>query len=506
MRGYRSLTYLIVATLLAAAPAAAHRTGGPVCYSNPPPRNDGTIDSVDGYWEELVDLGVEGIHAIHLPPPLAGKIMVFGWNTGTAANFARIYDPETGALSDLPLGYPAFCGGHTHLADGRILIAGGNGRYGARGSTVFDPATSTFTPRIEMNAGRFYPTLRLLADGRVLVLGGTGGRSNIPEIWDPNTNAFSQLGCALSPTCPGARLRLHWYPRTAYTPGGKFFLVPASRPLYAQEFDLDTETWTEHSEVGNLADGRLTSAPAVYYDRNLILRAGSDIYGPASRATAEASVIDITDLQNPTFRLTTPMVYARNRNTLTQLPDGTIMSSGGVRNAGCQLPNNDPHNYAPEIWDPVTETWDALGPMQAARSYHSSFILLRDGSILASGGEPKVQNSQIFRPPYLFKGPRPMITSAPTTVEVNTTFDVLTPDPANVAQVTMVKLGAVTHAYDQSQHFVRLSFTTGVDRVTADAPADNYEAPPGYYLLFLISNLGVPSVAEYVRVEPENPW
>ena len=38
------------------------------------------------------------------------------------------------------------------------------------------------------------------------------------------------------------------------------------------------------------------------------------------------------------------------------------------------------------------------------------------------------------------------------------------------------------------------------DRVTADVPSEGYEAPPGYYMLFLISNLGVPSVAEYVQV------
>ena len=46
------------------------------------------------------------------------------------------------------------------------------------------------------------------------------------------------------------------------------------------------------------------------------------------------------------------------------------------------------------------------------------------------------------------------------------TFDVFTPDPGAVAQVNLIRLGAVTHAYDENQRIVRLSFLAGADRVT----------------------------------------
>jgi galactose oxidase len=70
-----------------------------------------------------------------------------------------------------------------------------------------------------------------------------------------------------------------------------------------------------------------------------------------------------------------------------------------------------------------------------------------------------------------------------------------------VAQVNLLRLGAVTHAYDENQRIVRLNFLASAGKVTVDGPASNYDAPPGYYMLFLISADGVPSVSEYVRVK-----
>ena len=81
-----------------------------------------------------------------------------------------------------------------------------------------------------------------------------------------------------------------------------------------------------------------------------------------------------------------------------------------------------------------------------------------------------------------------------------------TPDAPSIAQVNLLKLGAVTHAYDQSQHIVRLNFVSGVDRVAVAGPTSSYDALPGYYMLFLVSDLGVPSIAEYVMVPAEEEW
>jgi hypothetical protein len=501
---YRRVLGVIVALLLAASPAGAHRSVSPQCYTAPPPRNSEGPPEVDGFWEEIVDLGQQAIHAIHLP---TGKLLIWGYNAGgLGLSPGKLYDPESGVITDIALPTPSFCAGHTHLADGTVIIAGGLGRIGSTSSVTFNPFTETFGPLVPLYAGRYYPTLTTLADGRVFTGSGTGSRSSTPEIYDPTTSTWTPLGCQPGTTiCRGARLRQHFYARTSQTPDGRLFAVPASRPLWAHTFDFDTETWMRHT-IGTGPAGKMTPAPAVYYAPGKMLRAGADVYANFTAATADASVVEFADSLNPTYRTIAPMAYARNRNSLTILADGTVLTTGGIRNAPCTGTNIDPHVYHPELWDPATEQWETLGPMQQNRVYHSTALLLRDGSIIVAGGEAKQKTAQIFHPPYLFKGPRPVITAAPATIDVEQPFEVFTPDAASVSQVNLLQLGAATHAYDENQRIVRLPFVAGVGKLTVDGPVSNYEAPPGYYMLFLISDLGVPSVSQYVQVELYNPY
>ena len=51
------------------------------------------------------------------------------------------------------------------------------------------------------------------------------------------------------------------------------------------------------------------------------------------------------------------------------------------------------------------------------------------------------------------------------------------------------------------QRLVGMSFTAGSGSLTVTAPPNSKIAPPGYYMLFLINNNGVPSVAELCSVE-----
>jgi hypothetical protein len=491
---------LLAAILLAATPAAAHRSSTPVCYSAPPPRNAEGPPEEKGFWEDVFDLDQQAIHAIYLP---TGKVLLWGYNvtgSGEGGSPGKLYTPETGVVTDIQLPQPSFCGGHTHLADGGVLIAGGVGRIGGTHSVVFDPFTETFGPQAALYAGRYYPSLTTLADGRAFTVSGTGSKSSTPEVYDPATNTWTPLGCTPGTTaCREAQLRMHYYARTSVTPDDRLFSLPASRYLYAYSFDFDTEVWVEH-RIGTGPNGKLSPAPAVYYAPGKVLRAGADVYANFTRATADASVIEFTDSLNPVYRTITPMIYARNRNNLTILADGTVLATGGIRDAPCSPTADDPNVYHPELWDPQSESWTALGPMQVDRVYHSTALLLRDGSLLVAGGEPKHKTSQIFHPPYLFKGPRPVITSAPAEIQIGQPFDVFTPDAANVAQVNLLHLGAATHAYDESQRIVRLNFVAGTGKVTVDGPSSPYDALPGYYMLFLISDLGVPSVSEFVKV------
>lgn len=67
--------------------------------------------------------------------------------------------------------------------------------------------------------------------------------------------------------------------------------------------------------------------------------------------------------------------------------------------------------------------WSAAGSLaeaQRPRLYHSIALLLPDCTVLTGGSDVSWdQTAEIFRPPYLSKGPRPVITDVgPTTLKV----------------------------------------------------------------------------------------
>ena len=118
------------------------------------------------------------------------------------------------------------------------------------------------------------------------------------------------------------------------------------------------------------------------------------------------------------------------------------------------------------------------------------------GAILSSGGDNHA-NAEVFSPPYLFKGPRPAVTAAPTSVAYGQAFSIETPDASQISKVTMLRLSSVTHAFNENQRFNSLSFTEVVGGLNVTVPANGNLAPPGDYMMFLINDAGVPSVAKY---------
>jgi hypothetical protein len=111
---------------------------------------------------------------------------------------------------------------------------------------------------------------------------------------------------------------------------------------------------------------------------------------------------------------------------------------------------------------------------------------------------------EFYSPPYLFRGPRPVISAAPDAVTVGpgSSFEIQTPDPAAVATVALVRCGTATHAFGIDQRWVDLAVTGLLPgKLTVSAPANTNLTPPGYYMLFLLDHDGVPSVAKILRVQ-----
>jgi hypothetical protein len=208
--------------------------------------------------------------------------------------------------------------------------------------------------------------------------------------------------------------------------------------------------------------------------------------------------------QSPAWQQTASMAYARTHLNLTILPDDTVLATGGSSDiGGVNLANAV---YPAELWSPVTQSWTTMASMVTPRLYHSTALLLPDGRVAVAGGGRNFYNNiadpsaEIYSPAYLFKGPRPAVTSAPTTVAYGSNFFVGTPDGATITSVALIHNGSVTHSFNTDQNYVPLSFSQSSGGLTIQAPANTNLAPPGYYMLFLVNSKGVPSIAPMIRM------
>ncbi len=172
--------------------------------------------------------------------------------------------------------------------------------------------------------------------------------------------------------------------------------------------------------------------------------------------------------------------------------------------------------------------WRTVGAEADARTYHSTSVLLPDGRVISAGDDRDImpaavpagsppdmpaghialqsRTAQIWSPPYLFDGPRPVVTFAPDRVRYDAPFRIaVAGDASAIAQVYLMRPGAVTHAVDMSQQAIELDATVQADGLTATAPLNATVAPPGYYMLFALNAAGVPSTATWIRLDPTAP-
>lgn len=195
---------------------------------------------------------------------------------------------------------------------------------------------------------------------------------------------------------------------------------------------------------------------------------------------------------SPAWRYTSPMNFSREDHQAIILPDGRVLVAGGVGSSAVR---------PTEIFDPTTETWTVVASLQSDRGYHSTAVLLPDGRVLEAGANGN-RSREIYSPPYLFRGRRPMIDAAPPSVEYGETFTLPTADAASITSVVLMRPGASTHAFNMEQRYVPLTFThSSQSSLEVTAPSEPNIAPVGYYMLFVVAD-GIPSTAPFVLLRP----
>ena len=147
-------------------------------------------------------------------------------------------------------------------------------------------------------------------------------------------------------------------------------------------------------------------------------------------------------------------------------------------------------------------TWTKTANYAKYRGYHSTAVLLPDGRVVSAGSTNPTSepNAEVYSPPYLFKGTRPTISSAPATVGYSQTFFVGTPNATSITKAAWVRVSSVTHTNNMDQRYLRLNFTQATGGLNVTSPASRNLSPPGPYMLFLLNGSGVPSVAKVVTI------
>jgi hypothetical protein len=207
------------------------------------------------------------------------------------------------------------------------------------------------------------------------------------------------------------------------------------------------------------------------------------------------------------------------------LPDGKVLVTGGAERGFTNSNSGDV--LRAEIFDPDSELFIPMADATVPRHYYSTALLLPDGTVITAGntgGFPpydyiEEKRLESFLPSYLWQGPRPSIsplyrsnmqynTSFEFTVGVGTNHQLGVLTIESIQRVAIIRLSSVTHANNMDQRYIILrilerhpwEWNPAVGDIQVLAPGDGAIAPPGWYMLFVISEHGVPSRGQFIHL------
>ncbi|MFK0155245.1 galactose oxidase-like domain-containing protein [Streptomyces sp. NPDC090493] len=321
--------------------------------------------AANGHWDIIEfpkEYRQDTIHAVLLH---TGKVLLVAGSGNNQDNFdakiydSRIWDPVKGTIKKVPTPADLFCTGHTQLANGNILIAGGTKQYEklkgdvkkAGGVMILyneNPDKPMTLPKGTRFTGK--------QNGKTFVSDDSALIPRATKVFDKKTGRFLRNN-------PG-------YAR-----------VVVEAPRQGTRYETGTQD--------NYSIGGLTGADA----RNT--------YGIANKLGMDKR--DFEGIKNAyefdpvaeKYIKVDPMNEARWYPTLTTLSDGKILSVSGLDDIGQLVPGKN------EVFDPRTRTWTYTKYKRQFPTYPALF-LLQNGKLFYSGSNAGYGPDDVGRDPGIW--------------------------------------------------------------------------------------------------------
>jgi hypothetical protein len=420
-----------------------------------------------------------------------------------------VFDPVTG-LKTFPAGSGSAqgCMNSTLLADGSVLIVGGQNGDDPGSFTNAVPWVKRFTPQntwvqqgdMLLAQGRWYPGLARLVDGRLLVMGGgtapSAVRTDTCEIYTPATQSWSFTDSMNSPL---------EFPPAALLHDGRVLRTWGVRP---ELYEPSSAQWTQEAPFVSPARG----FPG-HSDHSLIVLSDGRALAIGVRQLDQpnAPMTEYFDPVTSTWSTGTSPSLVRMQAEVVALPDGRVFVGAGdaETHAGAE-PNVLGVVRRCDLLDPLAATWRRVGDMAWYREYHAVTLLVPDGRVVTTGGTrikfqygPTSADIEAWSPPYLFRGVRPQLSqlsdASPSRGQV-VSFRV---SPSmRLTHVVLMGLQSTTHWVDGGiPRRLVLSVSQSSQTASIALPSNPNVLPLGWYMLFGMVD-DIPSRSLILRVDP----
>ncbi|MGW8062820.1 galactose oxidase-like domain-containing protein [Streptomyces ziwulingensis] len=318
--------------------------------------------AANGKWE-IVEFPEEyRQNTIHAALLRTGKVLLVAGSGNDQDNFdakrfdTRIWDPVKGTVKKVPTPTDLFCTGHTQLANGNLLIAGGTKRYEKLKGDVTKAGGLMIVHNenpdkpITLPAGTRFTGKE---NGRTFVSKDPVLVPRAEKVFDEETGAFVRND-------PGL---------------GRIYVE-------AQKSGAKYETGTEDNYRVHGLSG--TDARNTYGIAQKLALDKKDFQG-----IRDAFEFDPVAEK---YIKVDPMHEARWYPTLTTLSDGRILSVSGLDDIGQLVPGKN------EIYDPETRKWTYTDKVRQFPTYPALF-LMQNGKVFYSGANAGYGPDDVGRDP-----------------------------------------------------------------------------------------------------------